>query len=309
MTENNYQFDFKNALSALEDIQILSDYSLTPLISNAYFYLTELKRKADLSGKSSEDKIQCDLIEKLLKEKLSNIVYEFFGNKNKFKSYQYVDEADGLDIRKWNLVLENIPEFLTVVSMFSYHGLIDINLSNCSLKVSGVILNSSHIEISRKLIYAITRKLLRNKLILTYKLTQISSQSPYRLELNLDFSHDKSFIYKIPIDKTKCGGSGELALGLADNLFRYKISKEKAIKLEEHHVFEIYSTLNTSFNIRKIDGYDPDINKKDIIHFPFIFRPFSIILPVKGSLEDFRMGKQDVSNNYEFVDFFSFFDI
>ena len=43
----NYQSDFEKGLEALEDIQLLSEFSVSPIVSHAYFHLSEMKRKAD----------------------------------------------------------------------------------------------------------------------------------------------------------------------------------------------------------------------------------------------------------------------
>jgi hypothetical protein len=57
---------------------------------------------------------------------------------------------------------------------------------------------------------------------------------------------------------------------------------------------------------------------KEILHFPFIFRPLSLILPMKGnlvadtftrSLDDENKRKQDVSKYFRTIDFFSLFNL
>ena len=71
----------------------------------------------------------------------------------------------------------------------------------------------------------------------------------------------------------------------------------------------------------------PDLSRlesteKEILHFPFLFRPVSIILPMKGNLsldyfsrsqasihDDEQKREHDVSTYYRTIDFFSLFSI
>ena len=81
--DTSYQADFDKSLSTLEDIQLLSEFSLSPLIGRAYFHLSEMKRKADEVNLGLV--ANYDAVAKVLDEKFESIFTDFFSNKSKFK--------------------------------------------------------------------------------------------------------------------------------------------------------------------------------------------------------------------------------
>ena len=87
MTDKDYQNDYDKSLSTLEDIQMLSEFSVSPLVSHAYFYLSEMKRKAD--ALSDGQILQYNQVGMVLDEKMTSIIANFFGNKSRFKDFSY----------------------------------------------------------------------------------------------------------------------------------------------------------------------------------------------------------------------------
>ncbi len=309
----NYQLDFEKSLDALDDIQMLSEFSISPLVSNAYFYLSEMKRKADelASGQVSN----LSAVGKVLEGKLTNIIEEFFGNKSRFKAYQFNKISQGIELKKWNLIFETIPEILSVVTLFNYHGCVEVRFDQNRLIISGLILEDGNLEINRKLIYVITRKLLRSKVLLTFNLEKTARAGLFKLDLKADISHDDSLVYRVQFKVNK---DEQYLVGFSNIFYRYRSILEDIIQLEEHNIVEIGSDLS----VRHYFGL-PELSRiesanKEILHFPFIFRPLSIILPMKGnlvteafsrSLDDENKRKQDVSKFFRTIDFFSLFNL
>jgi hypothetical protein len=305
--ETTYHDDFEKSLSTLEDIQMLSEFSLSPLIGRAYYYLSEMKRKADEN--SNGPVRNYDLVSKVLDEKLENIFSEFFSNKAKFKSFEYYKSTSKIDLKKWNLILEIVPEVLSVVSLFNYHGAVEARLDDSRLLVSGMILEEGQLQMNRKFIYVVTRRLLRQKVLLTFNLEKTSRAGLFRLDLKVDISHDESLIYKV---KFNVGPKENYYVGFSNIFCHYRALLERVKAVGEHNVIEVGNDLS----VKSIMGV-PDLSRlesanKEILHFPFLFRPVSIILPVKGNLstDSFSrtLGEQDVSTYYRTIDFFSLFN-
>ena len=309
----NYQEDFEKGLNTLEDIQMLAEFSVSPLVSHAYFYLSEMKRKAD--ALSSSPVQQFDAVAKVLDDKLSAIFAEFFGNKGRFKAYDYYKVVDDIDLKKWNLVFETIPEVLSVVTFFNYHGAIDIRFDKNRLQISGLILEDGNFELNRKLIYVITRKLLRNKVLLTFNLEKTVRTGLFKLTLKTDISHDDSLSYKV---KFKVNHKDEYVVGFSNVFCQYRALLEDVEQVGEHTIVEIKSDTSVSHYMGLPELSRMESANKEILHFPFLFRPLSIILPMKGnlvadtftrSLDDEKKRKQDVSKHFRTVDFFSLFNL
>ncbi|MBY0413648.1 MAG: hypothetical protein K2Q18_05765 [Bdellovibrionales bacterium] len=312
MTDKDYQSDFEKGLSTLEDIQMLAEFSVSPLVSHAYYYLSEMKRKADAIStvKASE----FNQVAKVLDEKLFSIVGEFFGNKGRFKEYSYSREVEKIDLKKWNLVLETIPEILSIVTLFNYHGGVDVRFNEGRFLISGLILQDGNLERSRKLIYVITRKLLRSKVLLTFNLEKTARTGLFKLDLKADISHDEALTYKVQFNVDK----GEnYMVGFSNVFCQYRSHLEDVKLVGEHNIVEIRTDLSVKHYLGIPELSRIESANKEILHFPFLFRPLSIILPMKGnlttapsrSLDDENKRKQDVSKYFRTIDFFSLFNL
>lgn len=311
--KQNYQADFEKGLSTLEDIQMLSEFTVSPLVSHAYFYLSELKRKADAI--SSGQVSHFDQVGKVLDEKLTSIVEGFFGNKTRFKDYAFYKNTQKIDLKKWNLILNTIPEILSLVTLFNYHGNVDVRFDVSRLLVSGLILENGNLERSRKLIYVITRKLLRKKVLLTFNLEKTASSGLFKLDLKADLSHDESLFYCVNFKVTK---SEHYLVGFSNVFTQYRAHLDDLKAVGEHNVVDIGSDLSVRYCMGVPELTRLESANKEILHFPFLFRPLSIILPMKGnlvteafsrSLDDENKRKQDVSKYFRTIDFFSLFNL
>ena len=309
----NYQSDFEKGLEALEDIQLLSEFSVSPIVSHAYFHLSEMKRKADAI--SSGQVSHYDMVGKVLDEKISMIIDDFFGNKSRFKGYEFYKNTKKIDLKKWNLVLETIPEILSLVTLFNYHGSVDVRFDDSRLMISGLILEDGNLERSRKLIYVITRKLLRAKVLLTFNLEKTARAGLFKLVLKADLSHDENLVYRVHFKVNK---HEQYMVGFSNVFCQYRSNLQDVNLVGEHNVVEIGHDLSVKHYIGLPELTRLESANKEILHFPFLFRPLSIILPVKGnlgttafsrSLDDENKRKQDVSKYYRTIDFFSLFNL
>lgn len=312
MTNKAYQEDFERSLSTLEDIQLLSEFAVSPLVSHAYFYLSEMKRKADaiVSGQVA----RFDAVSQVLDEKLTSIVNDFFGDKGRFKGFHYSKSTKQIDLNKWNLILNTIPELLSVVSLFNYHGNVDVRFDESRLSISGMILEDGKLELNRKFIYVVTRKLLRQKVLLTFKLEETARTGLFKLTLKADISHDENLLYRVNF---RINSKEQYLVGFSNIFCQYRTQFSDLRSVGEHNIIDIGSDLSVRHTFGLPELSRMESANKEILHFPFLFRPISIILPVKGSLvtdtysrslDDENKRKQDVSKYFRTIDFFSLFN-
>ena len=314
MIENDYRENFEKSLETLEDIQYLSAFSLSPLIGRAYFHLSEMKRKADAANFGIAS--HYDAVSTVLDEKIASILDDFFIEKCKFKGLNYTKSTSKIDLRKWNLILETLPEILSIVSVLSFHGTMDVDLNENHLSISGTILEDAQLAVNRKFIYMVTRKLLRKKILLTFKGEKTVRTGLFKLTLNVDISHDEGLVYRLPF---KASQGQNFLVGFSNVLANYRVQYEQVGKIGEHQIIEVGSDLSFKTymgipNLSRIESAN-----KEFLHFSFLFRPISIILPMRGTLSvgvitresnivEEENSKHDVSVTYRTIDFFSLFN-
>lgn len=324
--KKSYQTDYENSLKTLEDIQYLSEFSISPLIGRAYYHLSEMKRKADALklGQVSE----FEYVSQVLDQKSEEIFNDFFSNKSKYKEFEYKKSTSKIDLQKWNLILEIIPEVLSVVSLFHYLGKVEANLNENRLSISGHIRQDTNLEYNRKFIYVVTRKLLKKQVLLTFKLEESGRTGLFNLVLKVDISHDDSLDYRVLFKPTQ---TMHYLIGFSNIFCHYRCLIDDVKMIGEHNVIEVCNDLSVRNTFAIPDLSRIESANKEILHFPFLFRPVSIILPVKGNLcadsfsrsldsssmkdgsreykNDEQKRKQDVSISYHSIDFFSLFNL
>ncbi len=312
----NYLEDYEKSLSTLEDIQLLSEFSLAPLIGRVYFHISEMKRKADAGQLSLVNPFH--KVNEVLEEKFQNIISDFFSSKPKYKSFEYIKKVEKIDLKKWNAILAMIPEVLSVVSLFNFHGTVTTYLDEAQFLVSGLILEEGQVELSRKIIYSITRKLLKEKILLTFKIHKSDRTGLFKLELRADISHDEELLYKTKFNRKD---QESYLIGFSNVFQNYRASIEDIAHSGEHNIIELKNDLTINHYVGIPDFESLEFSRKEILHFSFIFRPVSIILPMRGSIvkdsslrnssksfvEDHR--EHDVSKYYQTIDFFSLFNL
>jgi hypothetical protein len=314
--ENNYRENFEKSLETLEDIQYLSSFSLAPLIGRAYYHMSEMKRKADAANVGVA--ANYDAVSQVLDKNLETIIEDFFINSGRYKGMNYSKSTAKIDLKKWNLILESLPEILSVVAVLSFHGIIDVDLTENHFSVTGNMLEDTQLEVNRKFIYIVTRKLLRRKILMTFQCEKAPRTGLYKLNLKVDISHDDSLIYRLPF---KPNNKQNFLVGFSNVLANYRVQFDQISKVGKHQIIEVSNDLS----VRNYIGI-PNLSRiesanKEILHFSFLFRPISIILPMKGILSLDTLFREtntlateeedsthDVAISYRTIDFFSLFN-
>ena len=305
-----YHDDYEQSLNTLEDIQRLSEYSLAPLVNRVYFHLSEIKRKADSNQLSLVNPYET--VNKVLDEKFETILADFFQTNSKCKSYTFEKNTEKLVLNKWNLILEIIPEFLSVVSLFNFLGEVNVKLDHKKILICGNVLEDGQLELGRTFIYQMTRKLIKHKVLMTYSLNKSEKSGLNRLELKADISFDESILYNV---KFSPNPAQNYLVGFSNIFYNYSLPEEGIDTLEDHNIIELENDLSVTHTFGKIQSNHLKQSGKELLHFSFIFRPVSIILPMRGvlsknsAIRTLDSREQDVSNQFHIIDFFSLFNL
>ncbi len=304
--------DFEQGMQTLEDIQALGEYSLTPLIDQAAFHFSEIHRKAEFSFENlnSYSKVQS-----FLEKTIDNLITTYALREGTTHQVLIQKKYEKMSLDSWNRLLEVLPTSLNILNIFKFVGTQNIQISKEGIQVRGLIKTDETITKFREVVYRSSRKLLEQKSILTYSIEELEDQRLCWLNINVDMAHDENLSYNVDFSETL-----GMKLGFSNIFKKYVINKEEASKLPRHLIIEISPDLNISKYYRIPDHYTTDSNSKEMLHFSFLFRPVSIIIPKNGLLEKrpFKVNcedtgsgleQQEVKNqigyNYRYIDFFS----
>ncbi|PIK14914.1 hypothetical protein [Halobacteriovorax sp. JY17] len=309
---NNVTKEFEQGMQTLEDIQALSDFSLSPLVDRAAFHFSEIHRKAEFSF---ENLNSFSKIQSFLEKTIDNLLTHYILRDAVTHQVLLQKKYDDMSLESWNKLLEVLPTSLQILSIFKFVGTQNIQVSKEGINVRGLIKTDESITRFREVVYRASRKLLEHKTILTYKIEELEDERICWLELSVDMEHSEKLSYNVDFLETL-----GMKLGFSSIFSKYRISKEDAFELPRHLIIEITSNLEIRKYYRVPDHYTRDLDSKEMLHFSFLFRPVSIIIPKTGFLErrptnaNFEdtgsgLGQQEVKNqinsNYRYIDFFS----
>ena len=273
---NNYQ----QGIKALQDLHLLGDSDLVPLLNQLHYHLYKVKedRKDDSHLLSTYQKLEC-----FLQENISEIIRSFFIKKEKVNQLNFEKKVDGMTLEKWNRLIEVLPATLATVEILDCRGMIDIKLNEENLIITSDICNDQSFEEKRQIIYSQQRKIIKNRSLMTFNLGHSEMCGFSRLSLIVDISHTGHLAYCINIKQEQ-----GMVLGVSNIFEHYKIDEDTRLgmikKLKKCICIEITDQLGLIRHDKVPDFFESVKCKKEILYFNFLFRPLSIIIPDRGRI-------------------------
>ncbi len=303
---------FQRGIQYLDDIQSLSKENLSPLIRQAIYQFAE----------SRNTNASITLGAQTLPR-----IYKFFEgfverNKEKIKRNPNISvvelkmDQNEFSLLNWDDLLESLPLFIEAIQSLPFKGESSLELSSQKCRFHAELDLEKNIEAERVKIYAITRKLLSLGIVLTFQSTQASESS---LFIELLMTSDKHTGQSYVID---IGQKHIPLLGLSSIVDQFCISSEALLKKGRHLCIEIKEDLKVEKFYRPTRKSLETKTDCEILHFAFLFRPVSIIIPKKGCLireaqlqemlgytgcgkDEPRQDVDESSRNYFFLDILS----
>ena len=302
--------DFSLGMRALEDLQLLAGPSVLPLIERASFHFSKAfateKSLNEITGRNSNigsllEKGPIQLLEELLLE--SNL-----------KELHFLTQFEQFTLSDWNRFIRIFPIMAGLIEILCVDG------GNCfleidkeSMRVSLTLDENADYLSKRKEIYAATKSLLKLHVWSTFDVQEEGSGS--RLELNFDYSHKEDAFYLVEV------GAGK-ALLFSASIVNYLIPREKqkdflassdcpCIVIKPSGDVQLRNRGSAEIINETFDG--------EVVHFPFLFRPVSLVIPKQGNVSslfqllqreslvngrDYSSGSSYIKQNF-YIDLFS----
>ena len=159
--------NYQKGVSAIEDLQMLSDYKVTPLIHNIYHYFSEMNRAAQYL---TEDKNGFIDIKTQLEENFKNTICNFLLEQKNINQINFHNNLHVGSLDNWDRFAGIFPLGLSVIKILPFKNFMEFELNPDTLKIKGDISEDFNPETLRKKIYAITRKIFEKKALMTFNL-------------------------------------------------------------------------------------------------------------------------------------------
>jgi hypothetical protein len=266
-----FEKNFQEGVKTLEDLYILGGADLSPLIDKMLFHFSEMRSEMIKNGRIADN---FSSISKLFSGQLDEVVQRYFFGLGPGIEFHFSKDVETWDLQKWELVFTLLPGFMSVVRE------VDV-VDKCQLiaRESEIIFKTETVRRPRdskkeKMINQVTKQFLRHQALLTGKLREIG-KNKFEQTVKLDFSHNSEDLHIVsPSEGT--------LISFSSIFGRYRMEKEKLLSTERH----LYLFVDKSFKLSKKYQTPQELRKGlgeyEIMHFPFLFRPVSLIIPGKG---------------------------
>ncbi len=265
----NFENDFQKGVSALEDLYTLGGASITPVINRVYYHLFNLNNEIHTS--SMDDMPQ---MKHFISRSVVEMTRDYLSFNSGYRSVDFNVINDSYTLDQWNRLLDVLPSTLAIINSFAFHDQISINFHERGLEICGNVEISDRIEEVRSDIYRNLRIIFKKSSMLTFKIEPTHDSTLQKMTLFLDISYTRDQIYSVDMSDDY----GSLTLGLPNIFANYIAATNSSI---EHTVLEITDNLEL---VRHSSIPDQNDLSKQVIHFSFLFRPVSIIIPKRGKL-------------------------
>ena len=265
---------YKQGLQTLEDLYKLGGAELSPLLDRIHFHMGAIKRDATESIESLES---FKNLKGFLESQVDRQVERLFLSSREGCQFNYSKKTDSMTLFDWERVVDLLPYSFDLMNLFKFAGNVELSFNENELALIGEVNAEFNFTSIREDVYSITRKLLSEKALLTFDVFETSNEDQYKLSLKLDYSHreDRYFVYEL-------GKQNDQVIAFSNSFENYKISEEIAGELSEHLCLYVDSDLNLQ-KLSRIPEYAFEADwKGEFIHFPFLFRPVSLIIEGKG---------------------------
>lgn len=310
--DRSIERQFYQGLEALDDLHKLGSSDQYPLINRAIHHLNEVKRSVDEKQNTLGNYSRLNrFFQGFLLKNFKNLKEQTQISKVKCEL-----DTQHVPMEKMDLLLEIFPQVCNAVALFPFEGEMRVTFNENEVEFTGTTSIDETLEAQRPMAYKLTRSLLSHGIVLTYRCIEVDQNGRAVMSLKATMSHSLNEVYGI--DFTEQYG---IVLGLSNIFPQFRTTTEYLKQVGKHICIEITKDLKVERTYRLTARHLKENAEVEILHFAFLFRPVSIIIPREGRLypshlfglnngtgrENFS-SQQEVENKvatYRYLDFFS----
>jgi hypothetical protein len=275
---HDFEKNYLAGLEALQDIQALSSEDLSTPINRAFFHLSEVKRSS-INMQQEHSLGSLPGVTKFLEHSLGLMVEEQLSDSSLISQIQCGYNLEQSSPEILDRMLASMPHLFSVVKQLGLGGQLDIKMESTATTIVGEIKEQMDLERVRVGVYAATRALLRLGTILTFRVLNHSDERrTTAIELTFNYRHSFSRGYVVHLTQN------QPALIFSSSFIDYLLPKDTVYTLGTHHCVEITSDLQVEVHQGLPECCDRGETQQEIVHFNFLFRPISLIIPSKGKI-------------------------
>ncbi len=288
MMDFSVEKNIEKGKAAFEDLHLLADPVLFPLIGRAYHHFSEVA-----TSTYQKDLLKdLPVLQKFIHDSFQSLLEDFFLKKGDALLWTLMKDENNLEVKHWEKILAILPDVLQIVGCFKFKGCISIDVSPKGLIFKGEIFNGQSIKDHRLTIYKAFRRLLSKKTLLTFDVVEQGNSFATELRLWADITHDEKELITYEFFPIAFSGLNQsVSVAFSHVLKNYRISLADLKNIGDHITIEITPNMDVIRRDKLPEDFESVFSRSEIIHFHFLFRPISLIIGAKGkNLPHYALG-------------------
>jgi len=256
---------YNQTLTALNELFEMVDLKDLTKVSEVYSRVNSLKAEVEKSFKLDKH----PAVKNLLERELDGLLLSF-AEKNHSLQQVSVQVDRNQDIEAWNRNLTWTTKVLELVTLFQPQGNFACTMTANKLTLKFDRLGDFDVELVRPRSYSLTRELLDHQGMLTFNVLEDG------LEFVLCWEEHQNYLWVFQEAETG------IHFALPKLISNYEITSESLAKKGKHLTY----TFDRNFSLRETENLQNSEQKdaQTILHFSFLFRPVSFIIPYEGQI-------------------------
>lgn len=277
MEKSLFRKNIEQSFNTLEDLYSLGDPQLYPLIERLHFHLQEID-----TGRKGE-KLFFEEIQKpheteglvnlkrVFNEEVKRQTELMFRHLPAGVSFDLINGLEDPTLGQLDQIISSFPVIKEASTLFQFQKNIKLWIANDCFSFSGDVPMELSLEDLREEAYALTRKLFHREVLLTFEVFESQHDGYFKIRFHCHLKNSDNPNLFIPVDSNKI-------LKISGLISRFQKPLSHLYQLGEHQAYEIKPSLEIDqLTPKKIEEISSE-NDRILFHFPFLFRPLSLII-------------------------------
>ena len=265
---------FDQSLTTLDDLYTLGGMELYPLFDRLHFHLDQMKEGGMLGeGKFPE-------LKKLFTEKITGYLDQFYQAAEAKTQFNIVPYYENMSLHDLETTCGVLPVIFEAGSLFKFSGPTKMVIKSSEIIFKGRTSSKLNFAELREETYRMIRHFLNKKVLFTFEIFELSDPEYIDLEFKFTYHSKDSGYYMI-------NNPEQMSFVFDSFVKKFVLNSSEAMMKGKHEVYLIDKncTLKTFSNKSIKQVFDSSVelpfDGTTILHFPFLFRPLSLIIEGK----------------------------
>jgi hypothetical protein len=263
------------ALEAIEDLYTLGDASLYPLFDRVFYQVGELSRLDNSTQDQRTPKLE--RVHELFQKHAERLVQMYFGSRPQACQVSFTSDLSNASMTRIDFICELLPQIFNCGAIFNFQKNLSIDLKTNEVSFKGKVSLTSDLDKLRMDCYRLSRTFLEHKVLFTFESLEADTDSQYDIKFKFSMLEESTRVFAVKLGPKKWISFPNLIGGFEIELSRLKtIGNHKIYTIDENYQLKA-SCLS--------DVEEFTMKERAIaLHFPFLFRPISLIISGEGTM-------------------------